>query len=353
MAVEPAQIPEQCHAPSDQHDHTVLGMLAGMFKGKGTGKGKGGPVCHFCGKAGHTKRECKSLDKVMEEWRAGKGKGYGKGGNYHGNTVAYNGGKGQWGKGTPGKGQGHGYQQHAVGWPPAAAVGWPAAAAACSGAARDSEGRARGWPSTGSMSCPRPHSTRTPTGPRTRPTTTTPSSTCRLSPRRPSRRRGARVPTPAWHRRRKRSIPTTILTRNTFAAFGSEDVEDQDDYLDEYPFLNVIPLSTTRKRMEKFPKGTVANAQRRQRQQEKEFDAILKQLKDEDAKDQLNALENEPDDTPAFSASHSPQHAGWSRIPCVLDSVAVQSVAPPGMAPGVSVLPSGGPRRARSEDSIT
>ena len=145
----------------------------------------------------------------------------------------------------------------------------------------------------------------------------------------------------------KGPMPITFLTRNAFAALESKDVEEEGDHLDEYPILNDIPLPTMRKRMKKFPKGTSANAQRRQRQQGKEFDAILKQLEDEDVKDQLNVLENEPDDTPAFSASHSPQHAGWSRIPCVLDSGAVQSVAPPEMAPGVPVLPSAGSKRGQ------
>ena len=43
-AAEPTPNPEHCQGSSEHRDNSVLGMLAGMFKGKG--KGKGGAVCH-------------------------------------------------------------------------------------------------------------------------------------------------------------------------------------------------------------------------------------------------------------------------------------------------------------------
>ena len=90
-------------------------MMKGGFKGYGKGgkgggyKGKGGGFqgkCNYCGQEGHMKRDCKELDKVMEEQR-GKGgwkggdwnKGGGKDGGWKGGWQGQWNGGWDWGKG--------------------------------------------------------------------------------------------------------------------------------------------------------------------------------------------------------------------------------------------------------------
>ena len=63
-----------------------------------------------------------------------------------------------------------------------------------------------------------------------------------------------------------------------------------------------------------------------------------------DVSNSLNVLDNDLDDTPVFATA---DENGWIKIPGVLDSGDVQSVAPPHLAPGVPIVPSAGSRRGQ------
>ena len=68
--------------PGDKNnnDDDIIGMIASAIKGyipKGKGKGKG--QCHYCWQQGHHKAQCPELDRVMQQYRDGAGKGKGKG----------------------------------------------------------------------------------------------------------------------------------------------------------------------------------------------------------------------------------------------------------------------------------
>ena len=79
-----------CEPCGDGDEKTMMAEIMSFVrkgKGKGKGGGKGGKgfgkfegECSHCGKYGHRKRDCWELDKLMGDFRAGKGNGIKSGG---------------------------------------------------------------------------------------------------------------------------------------------------------------------------------------------------------------------------------------------------------------------------------
>ena len=97
-----------------------FGKYGGQWQGgkNGGGKGQFQGNCSHCGVWGHVKRNCRKLDREMEEYRAGKGKGKGdgKGQQYgKGGYEPKGWGKGGWYSGGKGYGK-YGGKAMTLGW---------------------------------------------------------------------------------------------------------------------------------------------------------------------------------------------------------------------------------------------
>jgi hypothetical protein len=138
-----------------------------------------------------------------------------------------------------------------------------------------------------------------------------------------------------------------IKCQNRFDALSSDDSEAEE--LMAFPLLGD---STERLRAEhhlKMPRAPKKSSQKSRKRKEVTWDPDAEKIRVEtDRQSEAYILTEEARDIPTFTASEWREEKDhWVKVTSIIDSGAVQSIAPPEMAPSVPIVPSPGSKRGQ------